>query len=155
LATRMAAIAVLVLMLSHLIVRNEWFRLLGSGTTHHILLVDDSYSISDRWGNTTGLGEAKRAVQAIVDQAYRQSDRQRITLLRFSEATRLSAGTPPDVFDQPIDDRFRSRLESLLAGWEPSETDVGPADALKAIPRLPLSSDEETQILRHRDSQAA
>lgn len=147
LAMRMTVIAVLVLMLAHLIVRNEWFRLIGSGTTHHILLVDDSYSISDRWGNTTGLSEAKRAVQAIVDQASRQSDRQRITLLRFSEAARLSAAAQPEVFDQPIDDRFRSRLESLLAGWEPSETDVGPADALKAYPRLPLSSDEETLIL--------
>lgn len=147
LAMRMAAVAVLVLMLAHLMMRNEWFRLLGSGTTHHILLVDDSYSISDRWENTTGLNEEKRVVQAIVDQAARQADRQRITLLRFSEAAQLSAGTQPQVFDQPIDDAFRSRLESLLTGWEASETDVGPADALKAIPRLPLAGDEETLIL--------
>jgi hypothetical protein len=46
-----------------------------------------------------------------------------------------------------IDDTFRSKLESLLAGWEASETDVGPAEALKAIPRLPLASEDQTVIL--------
>ena len=103
------------------------------------MLLDDSYSMSDRWDNTSALDEGKRAVQAIVDQADRQSDTQLITLLRFSEAARLSAGAQPKVFSEPINDTFRSKLESLLAGWEPSQTDVGPADALKAVPRLPLA----------------
>ena len=72
LTARMAVIAVLVLMLAHLIVRNEWLQLLGSGTTHHVVLLDDSYSMSDRWSNTSALAEGKRAVQAIVDQASQQ-----------------------------------------------------------------------------------
>ncbi len=59
LATRMAAIAVLVLMLAHLIVRNEWMQLLGRGTTHHLILLDDSYSMSDRWDNTSAFGRRK------------------------------------------------------------------------------------------------
>lgn len=147
LATRMAAIALLVLLLAHVVVRNEWLRLLGRGTTHHVVLVDDSYSVSDRWENTTALGEAKRAVEAIVEQANRQSASQLVTLMRFSEAARLSAGAQPEVFSQPIDDNFRSRLAALLAGWEPSQTDVGPTDALKAIPRLPLGGEDQTVIL--------
>ena len=61
LATRMAAIGLLVLLLAHVVIRNEWLRLLGSGTTHHVLLVDDSYSVGDRWESTSALGEAKRA----------------------------------------------------------------------------------------------
>ena len=118
LATRMAVIAVLVLMLAHLVLRNEWLSLLGRGTTHHLVLLDDSYSMSDRWDETTALNEGKRAVQAIVDQAAQQSDTQLITLLRFSEAAQLSAGAQPKVFAEPINDTFRSKLESLLAGWE-------------------------------------
>ncbi len=147
LATRMAVIGVLVLMLAHLIVRNEWLQLLGSGTTHHIVLLDDSYSMSDRWDNTSALAEGKRAIQAIVDQAYRQSDAQLVTLLRFSEATRLSAGAQPKVFSERINDAFRSRLESLLAAWDTSQTDVTAAEALKAIPRLPLADEQHTLIL--------
>src|SRR6478735_8705077 len=147
LATRMAVIAVLVLMLAHLVLRNEWLSLLGRGTTHHLVLLDDSYSMSDRWGDTSALAEGKRAVQAIVEQAAQQSDTQLITLLRFSEAAALSAGAQPKVYAEQINDTFRSKLESLLAGWEPSQTDVGPADALKAIPRLPLEKNEETLIV--------
>jgi hypothetical protein len=147
LAARMAAVAVLVLMLAHLVLRNEWMRLLGSGTTHHLVLVDDSYSMSDRWSNTTALNEAKRTVQWIVDQADQQSSTQMVTLLPFSEAAKLSAGAQPKVFAEHINDALRRRLETLLAGWEVSETDVGPADALKAVPRLPLASEAETLIV--------
>src|SRR3990172_9080353 len=92
LLARMGVIAVLVLMLAHLVLRNEWLSLLGRGTTHHLILLDDSYSMSDRWNETTAFSEGKRAVQAIVDQASQQSDTQLVTLLRFSEAARLSAG---------------------------------------------------------------
>lgn len=144
---RVTAIVVLVLMLAHLVVRNEWLRLLGSGTTHHVVLVDDSYSMSDRWANTDALAEGKRAVQAIVDQAYAHRDKQLVTLLRFSEAAQLSAGAQPQVYAQQVDDAFRSRLESLLASWDASQTDVGPAEALKAVERLPLASDEQTLIV--------
>jgi hypothetical protein len=147
LATRMGIIALVVLMLAHLMVRNEWLRLLGSGTTHHLVLLDDSYSMSDRWDSTSALAEGKRAVQAIVDQAYRQSDTQLVTLLRFSEAAQLSAGAQPQVFSATVNDDFRSRLESLLASWDTSQTDVAPAEALKAIPRLPLAEDHQNLIL--------
>lgn len=147
LLARMAAIGVLVLMLSQLVLRNEWMRLLGSGTTHHLVLVDDSYSMTDRWDNTSALGEAKRAVQSIVDQAYQQSSTQLVSLLSFSEAARMSAGSQPEIFARRINDQFRSQLETVLAGWHASQTDVSPADALKAIPRLPLESDGQTLIL--------
>src|SRR3954468_10361916 len=147
LLTRMAVVAVLVLMLSHLVLRNEWLSLLGRGTTHHLVLLDDSYSMSDRWNETTALDEGKRAVQSIVDQASQQSDAQLVTLLRFSEAAKLSAGAQPKVFAERINDAFRSRLESLLASWEPSETDVGPAEAVKAIPRLPLADSEQSLVV--------
>lgn len=147
LAMRMGVITLLVLMLAHLMLRNEWLSLLGRGTTHHLVLLDDSYSMSDRWEDSSAFGEAKRAVQAIVDQAGSQSDRQLITLLRFSEAERLSAGAQPKVFSESINETFRGKLESLLAGWDVSETNVGPADALKAVPRLPLAEGDQTLIL--------
>src|SRR4051794_39499196 len=89
--TRMAVIAMLVVMLAHLVLRNEWLSMLGRGTTHHLVLLDDSYSMSDHWNDTSALSEGKRAVQSIIEQAGQQSDNQLITLLRFSEAAQLSA----------------------------------------------------------------
>lgn len=147
LATRMAVIALVVLMLAQLVLRNEWLGILGRGTTHHLVLLDDSYSMSDRWNDSSAFSEARRAVQAIVDQASSQPDTQLVTLLRFSEAASLSAGAQPKVFGEPINDAFRGKLESLLGALDVSETDVGPADALKAIPRLPLAEEGQTLIL--------
>jgi hypothetical protein len=147
LMTRMAVVLLLVMMLAHLVLQNQWLSLLGRGTTHHLVLLDDSYSMSDRWEQSSAFAEAKRAVQAIVDQAGSQSDRQLITLLRFSEAGKLSAGAQPDIFNEPINETFRGTLESLLAAWDVSETDVGPGDALKAVPRLPLDDTDQTLIL--------
>jgi len=147
LLTRMGIVAVLVLMLSHLVLRNEWMSLLGRGTTHHLVLLDDSYSMSDRWNETSAMNEGKRAVQAIIEQASQQSDTQLVTLLRFSEAAQLSAGAQPKVFAEQITDAFRSRLEALLGGWSASETDAGPAEALKAIPRLPLAEGQQSLIV--------
>jgi hypothetical protein len=51
------------------------------------------------------------------------------------------------VFGEQINDTFRSKLASLLGGWDVSQTDVGPAEALKAIPRLPLADGDHTRIL--------
>jgi hypothetical protein len=147
LAARMTVIAVLLLMLAHLVLKNQWMNLLGTGTTHHLVLLDDSYSMSDRWQDKTAFREGKRAVQVLVDQAYGQSNTQLFTLLRFSEAARLSAGAQPKIYAEAINDAFRSRLESVLAGWDTSQTDVGAAEALKAIPRLPLADDGQSLVV--------
>ena len=70
LATRMAAIAVLVLMLAHLVLRNEWLSLLGPRhdapprAARRQLLDERPLGRTPR-----ALDEGKRAVQAIVDQA--------------------------------------------------------------------------------------
>ena len=49
-------------MLAHLVLRNEWLSLLGRGRTHHLVLIDDSYSMSDRWGDTSALAEGNPGI---------------------------------------------------------------------------------------------
>jgi hypothetical protein len=147
LIARMAAVALLVFLLAHVSIRNEWLSLLGRGTTHHLILLDDSYSMSDRWNETTALAEGKRAVQSIIEQASAQADRQVVTLLPFSEAARLDANEQPKVHLQRINDTFRSRLESTLAGINVSEQELGPGIALDAVPKLLSDDDEQTLIL--------
>ena len=149
--------------------RNEWLQLLGRGTTHHLVLLDDSYSMSDRWDEHHGArrrqtGRRRRSSTRRTSNPTRSWSR----CCDSPKRRELSAGAQPKVFAEPINDTFRSKLESLLAGWEPSQTDVGPADALKAIPRLPLADERPDADpvsrerfphpavrQRHRDPQAA
>ena len=127
LLARMAAIAVLVLMLAHLVLRNEWLQLLGPrhdaspGAARRQLL--DERSLERHHVRSA---KASGPCRRLSIRPSEQSDTQLITLLRFSEAARLSAGAQPKVFAEPINDTFRSKLESLLAGWDASQTDVGP-----------------------------
>ena len=60
---RLAVVAAVVLMLAQPLLQNQWGRLFGGGKTHHIVLLDDSFSMSDRWGDTSAFDEAKRLIE--------------------------------------------------------------------------------------------
>src|SRR5580704_17267458 len=60
---RMAAVAAVVLMAAQPRARNTLGALLGGGKTQHIILLDDSFSMSDRWGDTSAI---KLAVDAVA-----------------------------------------------------------------------------------------
>ena len=143
---RTAAVAIVVLMLAGPVVRSGWAGLFGRGVTHHLILLDDSYSMADRWDETSAFEEAKRAVARILEQARGRSENQLVTLLRFSEARELAAGAGPELDRRPLDAEFVAELEKLLGGLEPSESGAGPIDALQAATRLPEPTADETRI---------
>jgi hypothetical protein len=146
LAMRTAAIALAVLMLAGPVIRSGWAALFGSGVTHHLILLDDSYSMSDQWDETTALEEAKRVVIRVLDQARQRSDDQLVTLVRFSQAKDLSVGAAVAFDRQPLDAETLTNMERYLAQLAPSETDAGPVDALQAASRLPEPTAGETRI---------
>jgi hypothetical protein len=87
---RMAVIGLLVAMLAQWVTRQEWMSLLGGQATHHYVLLDDSYSMSDRTGKTTAFDRGLQVLSQIGDQAMARETQQRFTLVRFSRA---AAGT--------------------------------------------------------------
>jgi hypothetical protein len=143
---RTAAIAAVVFMLAGPVIRSTWAGMFGRGVTHHLILLDDSYSMSDHWDETSAFERAKQVVSAVLEQARGKSENQLVTLLRFSEARRLAAGAGPAIDRQPLDAELTTKLERLLNQLEPSESDAGPIDALQAAARLPESVDGETRI---------
>ena len=144
---RTAAIGAAVLMLAGPVLRSSWGQLLGRGTTHHLILLDDSYSMADRWQQTSALGEAKRVIAQIVDQAAEGSTSGQLTLLRFSQAANLSAGATPDIDRRTLDRQLSEELEAMLGQLTVSESDAGPIEALQAVARLPEPADDETRIV--------
>ena len=88
---RMAAVAAVVLMVAQPQLQSQLGNLLGGTRTHHIVLLDDSFSMSDRWADTDAFSEAKKVVERIATNAARQDRLQSFTLLRFSRAQRPSA----------------------------------------------------------------
>ncbi len=168
LLVRTAVIAAVVLMLAGPTLRSSWGKLLGSSITHHVILLDDSYSMADSHpmtyqgsqaslvdpranrarsasGRNTVYGEACRIVSRIVAQAAHGASRGELTLIRFSRATGLSAGTEPEISRRAIDPTLIESLEGSLRGF--SETAAGPLEALQAACRLPEPTADEARIV--------
>ena len=144
---RMLAVAAVVLIVAQPLLQNRFGSLLGGGKTHHIVLLDDSFSMSDRWADTSAFAEAKRVVERIGAKAGRQVQPQTFTLIRFSQVGRASVGTQPDLLEEAVDTEFITRLRKMLDPFEPSHLAAGPIPALEAIVQLLGETEGEQRII--------
>ena len=133
---RMAAIAAVVLMLAQPRLEGRWGSLFGGGRTHHVVLLDDSFSMSDRWADTSAFAEAKAVIERIGRDAGRGMNPQTFTLLRFSKVGLGELGTRPDILEETVDNGFADRLREVLGQMDVSETAAGPIPALEEVDRL-------------------
>jgi hypothetical protein len=173
LAMRMVAIATIVAMLAQLVTKDQWTRFFGGKTIHHIVLLDDSFSMSDRTGGTSAFDRASLALGQIARQpSDHQSGPQTFTLLRFSQASKATdpdsvlAPTPPaldragaagnaasvaggiaDFSAVLIDANFDLLLEEKRRAFDVTELAVGPEPALALAERLIGASSDEQAIV--------
>ncbi len=142
---RMAAMAAIVLMIARPLLKNQWGNLFGTSRTHHIVLLDDSYSMGDRWADTSALAEAKQTIRRLGKQAAAQPSAQVFTLLRFSRAARARQ---PELIEQPVGQtEFLDRLEQALDEIRCSQLAVGPSAALKAVDQWLGASEGQRRIV--------
>ncbi len=142
---RMAAVAAVVFIVAQPLLYNQWGNLLGGATTHHIVLVDDSFSMSDRWGDTSAFNEAKKVIRRLAEQAAEQSERQAFTLIRFSQC---GGGRKPDMSKETVNKgAFLDSLSSVLNKLQVSDTAVGPAECLRLIIDQTGESEGERRVV--------
>ncbi|QDS99431.1 BatA domain-containing protein [Adhaeretor mobilis] len=143
---RTAAIALVVGMLASPVIRPAWAKIFGAGMKHHVLLLDDSYSMTDQWGETSAFEEAKKAIERLLSQSNAADSEQVVTILRFSEAERLSVGSTPEIYQQKLNAKLLESLQEDFAVSHPNESNAGPVDALEAALRMPETAADETRI---------
>ncbi len=147
LAVRMAAVAGAIFLFAQPVLRSQWGGLLGGQRTHHVVLLDDSFSMSDHTEDSDVFSEAKQVVRRIADEAAQQSQPQSFTLLRFSRAARPQQAAQPDLHDQRVTPEFIDALDALLDKTAASETAAGPASALASLENLLGSDDGRRQVI--------
>jgi hypothetical protein len=144
---RMLAVAAVVLIVAQPRLWDELGRFFGGGKTQHIVLLDDSFSMADRWGDTSAFQEARQVVerlgQALADEPLDQT----FTLLRFSRAGRGQDGSPPDLLQAQVNTDFGQRLKDVLRPMRPSQLASGPAPALEAIEQLLGEAKDEDRVV--------
>lgn len=141
---RMIAVAAVILMIAQPRARNSLAALLGGTKSHHIVILDDSYSMSDHWADTSAFKLGVGAVERLGAQLARQSGQQEFTLLTFSQAARRGDGLQTVFSREPIDANFKDRLSEKLLALDASESAAGPAEALAAVEQLVHSTGDMT-----------
>ena len=116
-------------------------KLLGGKTTHHYVLVDDSFSMTDRAIGTTVFDRANQAVDDIARQASHYQN-QRLTLIRFSQATRGSGDLASEQIEDVADlnavaiDKELKELDERRNIFQVTQQTTGSVPALKLVKRL-------------------
>ena len=149
---RMAAVAAVAAAVAQPLLRSDLAGLLGRSKTHHIVLLDDSFSMSDRWADTSAMERGKAVIQRIGTVAAQRNEQQAFTLLRFSRAGQIdegipSKGTQPDLLEEAVDTQFAARLAKVLEPMRTSQMAVDPRGALAAVEQLLDESDEERRVV--------
>jgi hypothetical protein len=114
-------------------------RWLGAPTTHHYIILDDSYSMQDQSiDGVRAFDRAKSTLTKIVNRAKGRQN-QALTLIRYSAAILQKSSEPTkiaqlaDITDQPIDTNFDQQIESLKGQLNVSALDAGPQPALRRV----------------------
>jgi hypothetical protein len=151
LLARIAAVVLVVAMLAQLKTRDQWLAIFGGRATHHYVLLDDSYSMSDRVAGASAMDAAKKVVAAIVDRAGQEDSPQKLTLIRFSKCRSGQSGeTASELADfnaAPIDSQFDLTLERQTRAFEPTQLAIGPQGALAVLKPLLAAAKDETSIV--------
>lgn len=90
LLARMAAIALVVLMLAGFGCQSQLTELIDGAVTRHYIMLDDSYSMADTAGGASAFDRAQQAIERIAKRAAAESGRHEITIVRFSRAAMLA-----------------------------------------------------------------
>lgn len=144
---RMLAVAAIVMLVAQPVLQTKWGNPLGGTRTHHIVLLDDSFSMSDRWEDTDAMAEAKKVIASIGAESARQTHPQLLTLLRFSRVGRLERAAEPDLLKQPVGGDFAETLNDLLGKIKVTQTAAGPMHALQTVAPLLGQGDGERRVV--------
>lgn len=145
-------------------------RLLGGRSTHHYVILDDSFSMAHRSGkdnqnDPTAFDRAKSTLSLIAQRA-KDRQNQKFTLLRYSKVSGdrstqsatdadvdgpplgwLSLDSPADIENILVDSQFDTLLETVKGSLEVSFYSVGIDAALSRVETLIEQRSDENAIL--------
>lgn len=160
LLTRMLAIAAIVAMLAHLVSTQQWARFLSGKVTHHMVLLDDSFSMSDK-GIESAFDRAQAYISRLGESLLQENRPQRFTLLRFSRAADATANLESlvpenvssvvteiaDLGGVLVDGDFSKRLAECQGKLRVSYLAVQPEAALQAALALADNSPGDDAVV--------
>ena len=153
---RMLVIAMIVALLAQWDPQSSFLSRFGGKVTHHYVLIDDSYSMSDTLGEKSAFETANQVITRLGNQA-REQGQHRFTLLRFSRAAKTNNTSGDAMLDQLdsitdlnaefVGTDFDKLLEEKLSGFNVTDFSVEPLPALQLVRQLVSLGDKESRVV--------
>lgn len=105
---RILIVMAILMLIARLILDPSQMSIFRGARSHHIVLLDDSLSMRDRWGETNSFAEALKLVNRLAAGGAEQPNTQKFTLLR------LSAPTQPVFTERDVNEAFVTELTTKL-----------------------------------------
>ncbi len=105
---RILIVAALLLLIARLILDPSQLSIFRGTKMHHVVLLDDSGSMQDRWGETNGFQEAVKVVKELIAEGARRPETQKFSLLQ------LSRPEQPFVSERDLTEAFQQEMASRL-----------------------------------------
>lgn len=154
LAARVAAVAGVVLLVAQPTLEGGWLGALGAARVHHLVLLDDSFSMTDRVDDAGTFPLAVDAVRQIAARSAEPGASGLFSLVRFSQAVRPSPRR--ELWKESAGADFAAKLEQTVRGLTATALDTKPQAALaKAAQWLEDPRGEATEIYLVGDFRAA
>ena len=141
---RMAAVAAIVFMMARPMLEDEWSRLFGGGDTHHVILLDDSGSMTDQGPDGSAFDQARKIVANVVARAAQQTTQHSLTFVRFSRA---ASEERPEILHEPIDREFLADFEQLKSKLKSTQLALDPLKAIDVMERAVEPDKDENLVV--------
>ena len=110
---RVLIVLFLMALFARLILDPSQLSLLERPETHHLVILDDSGSMQDRWAETNAFREGLAMVKRLTSDLAGQEGLQLLTLLTTSEPDRTSANFTQRQIDVAMVSEFEDKLEAM------------------------------------------
>lgn len=160
LAMRVAVIAGIALALAQPRWRSALAGFLGREQTTHLMLIDDSYSMSELSLEESCMDRGRAVALRLLDEFAAAGSGQSLGIGRFSRLARPQAGGF-DLVPQPLAPDVLAEGERFLEALQPSQSAAGPREAIAAATEFATAGDGASTVLwvlsdfRDRDWRAA
>ncbi len=127
---RILIVLTIVALFARLLLDPSQLALLEKPETHHLVVLDDSGSMRDRWGDTTAFDEALGTLKRLTSDLASQGGNHTLTLLQTSHPDRSSASLTRRRIDLSLVGELEDKLETMQneCGYgQASWADVFPA----------------------------
>ncbi len=128
---RTLALAIALLMLAGPTTRSGWLSQFVERPVHHLILLDDSFSMTDRWADTSAWREAVAAATHLARAAADQSQGNVVSVLLHSEAGLREEDPRPGLFRRALDAEGLAEVISRIEATTPSDRSPRLEDVLQ------------------------